>query len=376
MDNLPELDEVVVIGARPAPSSPGTSRYGDQRDPEQFVAAPRRRDPIEAFAPPLPQVLPEVIITAPRTVAPPPPIEVPWLPSLLSTVARVGGAITSLLIPMPSGGGDFRDQPITPRRPPRPPPSPPGGEVPFPDWDEIARPIDPNDPITPRQPVAPADDVVLDPITITAPRVLSPIGDPFAIPATQPRRRPRTAPRPSARPRPEPQGAGDPRVGDAPLRDARQVFDPTGVPYDLPTGSPSLDLRTDAGADPDDRTVRDFEPYPPRSGDSGPETGPVAVEPLIDPVAQPLFAQPPTSDDVDQCQCEKPKKRKPRQPRVVCYRGTYRQTRSGVNYSPIEEVPCDAPVSKRETRAPTKRKRRKRQTLGDLAKDVFGIPVN
>lgn len=67
------------------------------------------------------------------------------------------------------------------------------------------------------------------------------------------------------------------------------------------------------------------------------------------PAASPAFLTPfgyapartRTKSKSDECECEKPKKkRKPRQPRSVCYRGSYRQTARGIKYKKIETIPC------------------------------------
>lgn len=61
-------------------------------------------------------------------------------------------------------------------------------------------------------------------------------------------------------------------------------------------------------------------------------------------------------EDADSCNCndKKKKKKKKREPRSVCYRGTYFETRSGLTKHRIEEVPC-------EDRAPAKAKATKRK---------------
>lgn len=40
--------------------------------------------------------------------------------------------------------------------------------------------------------------------------------------------------------------------------------------------------------------------------------------------------------------CEPKRKRKPRKPRTVCYRGTYRETSSSTTKRRLEEVPCES----------------------------------
>jgi len=85
-------------------------------------------------------------------------------------------------------------------------------------------------------------------------------------------------------------------------------------------------------------------------------------------------------EELDPCDCKrktKDKDKKKRKPRVVCYRGTYRQTKGRTIFTPKEEVPCEALKSPDNSRlslpkARGKGKRKKNPTIGDLAKDIFG----
>lgn len=84
----------------------------------------------------------------------------------------------------------------------------------------------------------------------------------------------------------------------------------------------------------------------------------------------------------DECDCAPKKKKKKSEPRTECFRGTYRQLKKGIIYNRIEKVPCDAAGAKpRRTRQTADekraknnaRKRKKKPSIGDLAKDVFGF---
>jgi hypothetical protein len=44
----------------------------------------------------------------------------------------------------------------------------------------------------------------------------------------------------------------------------------------------------------------------------------------------------------DYCKEQAKRKRKPRKPRAVCYRGTYRETASSTSKRRLEEVPCES----------------------------------
>lgn len=101
---------------------------------------------------------------------------------------------------------------------------------------------------------------------------------------------------------------------------------------------------------------------------------------LIDPLAQ--FLPDRLTPKKDTCSCTK-KKPKKREPRDVCYRGTYVQHSKGISYNKLEEVPCvPAPkksVSKRETDAfgrpvPGRSKRKKTPKWGDIVDQVFPRP--
>lgn len=67
-----------------------------------------------------------------------------------------------------------------------------------------------------------------------------------------------------------------------------------------------------------------------------PSPGPQPLVPpltLTQPVALPFAAS-------NRCDCKQQKKRKPRNPRTVCYRGTYVETASGLSKTRKEEVSC------------------------------------
>jgi len=94
----------------------------------------------------------------------------------------------------------------------------------------------------------------------------------------------------------------------------------------------------------------------------------------------------------DKCRCDekkKAKKREPKPPRTVCYRGTYQQRAKGISYHKGEQIPCEsgptAPkaksvkgavsgLKKRGVKAAAKyAKRKKAPSLGELARDVLGF---
>lgn len=76
----------------------------------------------------------------------------------------------------------------------------------------------------------------------------------------------------------------------------------------------------------------------------------------------PLPGMDPDADKAkpDQCQCEKPpKKKKPKsKPRDVCYQGTYTQREKGIMYAPKRTVPCEkgAIEAQRKSKKPTTRR--------------------
>lgn len=134
-------------------------------------------------------------------------------------------------------------------------------------------------------------------------------------------------------------------------------------------GDLALDL-----AVPTPSAVRPVELAP--TLDLGTDLSPAFAQPL--PFASP-FAQPatdagsvtrtPTRTREDECECAKKKPKKKSKPRDVCYRGTYRQNSRGITYNRLEEIPCEPKraVSKRETS-----RKRKTPTWQDTLDQVFG----
>jgi len=98
-------------------------------------------------------------------------------------------------------------------------------------------------------------------------------------------------------------------------------------------------------------------------------------------IAQP-FAQP-NMPQTDKCNCAPPKnnpknkKKKPkkRKPREVCYRGTYKQRSQGIDYTKVEEIPCEGKKSQNvRPKAPRLRlpkRGREFDSLKDLAGSIF-----
>jgi hypothetical protein len=101
----------------------------------------------------------------------------------------------------------------------------------------------------------------------------------------------------------------------------------------------------------------------------------------MDPLAQ--FQPEPFQANPDQCQCDKPKKKKKPSQREKCFKGTYVQRTQGITFIPKEEVPCEkkpsSRVSSRETDTfgrpvPTRRRKGKSNNWKDIIDQVFPKP--
>jgi len=156
--------------------------------------------------------------------------------------------------------------------------------------------------------------------------VYSPLGDPLLSPLGFPSPKPGTTTRPGVAPRPL----------------ALPLSAPIGAPYASPFDLPLVGPGTRPGSRPD--TKPGVAPKP--SSKPRPLTLPsntplpffgTPTDPGTLTEFQPGIAKPPV--ETDTCQC-KPKKRKPRQPRTDCKRGTYQQTAKGIIYHPKETFPC------------------------------------
>lgn len=58
----------------------------------------------------------------------------------------------------------------------------------------------------------------------------------------------------------------------------------------------------------------------------------------LTPLTEPLQPRLPT--DADSCSCAKKKPKKKREPRAVCYRGTYTETSKSLRKVRREQIPC------------------------------------
>jgi len=162
-------------------------------------------------------------------------------------------------------------------------------------------------------------------------------GPPFPLPGTtrvpQRTRAPQTAPRTAPAPTPRPAPAtrpGGPVANPAPPvpRPAPPLpGPPIGLP--VPPPAPRFGLRELALLAEALSRGRAREPAR-------------APAPNLVPREQ-LVPQPPltlSQSRVRECECPEPKKRKPREPRSVCYSGTFTETRRGTRKRRKRKVPC------------------------------------
>ena len=144
-----------------------------------------------------------------------------------------------------------------------------------------------------------------------------------------------TAKKPQPRERPEPSGTPDLARLPEPFVKAPSPFKPKTSPFPQTRKSPDFDLV--------------LRPVPLEFQDliTKPRGG-VGTRPLPQPVPRPspfpipgadLIGSPPGSN-LCECNCPKPKKRKPRAPRVVCREGTYVETAKGLIKRPTRIIPC------------------------------------
>lgn len=453
MADTPNLPTVDVIGAPWDPfreldlQFPGyfnTPEYAQPVDAGQGGgdAPPEPAAPQETFAPPIPEVLPEVIVQPKPTPTPPPPVRVPVPPApLLPLLGLILPTVTGSGADLPS---DFRivdNQFKPPPAPPKPPPPaeppdqpdyleglgpwrPPGERYASPledllriRWDWVYKLVDsllqfPKPPtLTPPRwmpdalielpqvllpefevnpparttrsplptpgiyevPFVQPDwglDFALDPdfgIGPPLPDVSAPGSDPLELPTPGRTADPfrRALPRPEIDPAPDvvgspfefpgPDPSGNPDPGPKFDELPRPSTPKPGSPQPFSPGVP--DLVGDRFATPfeDTLTYRD-----PLAG--------------LDPLAQPQ----PMRAPADPCKCTKvgdKKERKKRQPRTVCYRGTYRQLSKGISYKRLEEVPCEAKAPKEPKAKPaTKKPRKKKLKPGQFPLEVFNSP--
>lgn len=354
----------------------------------------------DAFAPPLPELLPEVLVQ-PKTPTPS-PVPVPVPPGILTTL---GAGLIALLFPQPLGPREFDEAPsgaVPPRNP-----NPPGSTDPLepPNWDDLSQGGDERllDPLTPPglpipEPSTPVEMPPGEPFfDVSPPRItrpsspdwFAPFADPFStVPGivevpfgTNPfDLEPRSEPAPERIVRVNP----DTR---RPFADPSDLFGVDLAPN--PRSAPSPDVLGDPFADPIGDGFGDpvFTPLEPVTTSPTPRTptvpnpfAPPAVDDLPDSLADPTlveFGPQPQRPEKDVCQCDKKKpKRKKRKPREVCYRGTYVEYANGTSKKRLEQVPCEGKKPKQTDSfgGPTPRKRGKRRTptWQDTLDDVFG----
>lgn len=146
-----------------------------------------------------------------------------------------------------------------------------------------------------------------------------------------------TDPYPRTRPRPETEAPPRPSPSPAPTR----IPDPTRLPVPGPTRAPSPAPPRTFPRIPLFPLLLPSFPTPspqlrvrPRPGTEPP--------PLSDPLPTPLtLIQPqPLPSRADRCPEPQKRKRKPRKPRAICYRGTYTEKRNGLLKRKRERIPC------------------------------------
>jgi len=149
-----------------------------------------------------------------------------------------------------------------------------------------------------------APNFVFDPVgAFESPFVVgaNPYPKPISDPTPRTRPRPTPTPNPIALPQPTLQPFPFPLAEPAPRLQPRPGIPRPRLPIEAPIGAPRLTL---------------------------PNPSPV---PSIGPVPQ---------EALDKCNCPKPKKRKPKQPRTECKTGTYTQTAKTILYKPRRKIAC------------------------------------
>jgi len=331
-------------------------------------------DDQNAFAPPTPTVLPEV----PLPFATPTPGALP--PSILKELAK-NFPWLAILVPGamgPPGTGDAPYDPSTVSSRYDPPKRPPTINPTFddpspPNWDDLLGGGDSGllDPLpdrlipVPLPPVEMPDNTkffdVEPPRVVTRPTIIEvPIGLPdfdldFGLDP-----RPGPAPAPGSPTRSDPispnlDPISDPRVG-------RPLPDPKSDPAPDLFGAPLPDVFGNPFGDP---FTPSPQPAPPRGNPTPPEffaPTDFAPTPTIDPILT-EFGPNPTKPEKDQCSCgTKKKKKNKREPRTVCYRGTYTETKKGLIKKRLEEVPCEDTSTRKGKRSSPSTSSRKKKT--------------
>lgn len=233
----------------------------------------------------------------------------PVLPGIGGFIVRgVLGTIGAILWPGTLGDADLDLPPMVPRKGPRTRPR----VFDFPDTDPFPQPVPMPEPGDRPQP---QPDVRPEPLPQP---VLRP--QPFPTPGTRPSTRPgtRPAPRPGTRPTTSPRPFALPFL---PLAFPFPVPLPSGVP--TPRMPP---IRDPLSLMPPPQPLPGFLDLP-------------GLTQFPEPLA---FSQPQARPgNCPPCpEAKKPKPRKKRQPRSVCYKGSYMERRFGTSKRPREKIPC------------------------------------
>lgn len=301
---------VVVVAGAPAEPQPAPAPTPPR--PRRSKPPPRRTRPVRPRSPPTPRQLPP---SFPR----PRPGD-PLLPRAAPALLRGLGRLFAFLWPMPSGPpgtGDLPDEAITER--------PPDADVPVPFAPNDTNDNDEQDDL---------DEFVVSPPGVTYGPVADPpsLGDyprsgyvptPLSPPGVGPVDYPVESPDPTATysPLPLPPELAAPDLFSSPLPNPRAVpvpdapFAPTIDEFPFPLDNPVGDRRPSA---------------------------PPGIPLNLDPFSPLLPADKPTTN-ADSCDCNKNKrkKRQKRDPRSVCWKGTYIQRARGISYTRREQVPCE-----------------------------------
>jgi len=383
----PETEEVLVTGG--SWSNPGDDWWKLQELYQRLSEQAGAYNPTgDAFMPPVPVTLPEVKVTPPPVK--PKPIVPTAQPGLLNQVLRGGLGLLGLLVPGNMGGPGEGDAPTESSSvaargdPPKPPPTiqPAFEDIEPPNWEDLARggKSDLLDPVVPRYVPLPEVPPVEMPdgtkfFDVSPPRPTpNPYFDLWSFPDYGPGLETITFPTgPGPGPAPTPTGTpgvnpapGYPEIGDFPVPGILPQPSRPGAPAPDVFGSPLPDVFGDPLGDPfvtptsPPRSIPDTSnPVRNRPGDTSTPTGdPFGLGfPLPNANPRDYFApadqpspqqfpqdpgRPPTKDRDCSCAEKKPKKPKKRQPRTVCYRGTYRQNARGISYKKLEEIPCES----------------------------------
>lgn len=327
-EDLPELPEVVVTADR-YPDPPLTALNNPYAFPgydpyaPPTKAAPRFSEP---------QTWEKQWDRGRPRIPPPPPT---LLERALPIASRLLLGVFSLFTPQPMGPRRFDEAPRigdfpwelerkpVPRVAPPPVPvwfdEPSPLEVPF--YDPIRIPQRVVEPVTRPYRERPQPEPLSDPRILTDPFGFPeiPFPQPFAQPDT------RTVPRPD-RATPYPFPDSQPRIGWPDIRNPTNRPDVLRPPTRIPTPvAPPLLITT---LDP---VLTPFEM--PKFAPAVPFGAPVDVK-----TADPCNCEP----------CEKKKKdpKKKKQPRVICYSGTYKESRYSTSKTPRKKVPCSSAPKK------------------------------